>query len=171
MTEIKLIDLIQKLLPEIDLKYPADINLEKIKEFEQWQINQMLTEVDFIGHANKHLVNPLNRSKESNGFKEREFPLTGEEVVRGDYLLYDLVGHHGVALILQFDSLKELIRFVLNGGGYTNPFTTYQIPIINGQIRRFRIFYTSNGKEHEFNKSNPPPFDTEMTDIRLEWLN
>jgi hypothetical protein len=104
----------------------------------------ILKKLDFIG-GNEHIKNPLNDPIEYC-IQDREVPLTGEEEVYGDYLLYDCCGHDGTELIFCHDSLEELEKQMLGGAGIFNPFTTTMIAIVHGRVKH----YKHNGSPESF---------------------
>jgi len=96
-----------------------------------------LERIDFFGD-NEHIENPLNHPIQYY-FKKRETPLTGEEVVYGDYLLYDCCGHNGTAIIYSCENLEEIESHIMSDGGIRNSFTTYNIAIVFGKVKHYEI--------------------------------
>ncbi|MCL1994163.1 MAG: hypothetical protein FWG66_14560 [Spirochaetes bacterium] len=58
--------------------------------------------------------------------------LLGEQTVKGNYLLFDYIGHLPECRVAQCGDLGELIEQIMSEGGILNPFTTTQVPVING---------------------------------------
>ncbi|NEZ41960.1 hypothetical protein [Paenibacillus alvei] len=150
-------------------------------------VNYILEYVDVIGEDNLPLRNPLNLDENVYYFRKRDVPLSGEEMVAGDYLLFDYVGHNEDMFLTQFKSLHELEAEMTNSGGITNPFTTYQIAIIHGVVKRYDIYFTNklDGKEYKFIKdlhdalpeyrslfsesNEPETREYEITNVRIVW--
>lgn len=129
------------------LEEPGDFELQDIIEY-------ISEKVDIIGKDNKDLRNPLNLDKNCSYFRDREIPLTGNEIVFGDYLLFDYVGHNEEMYLRQYDHLEDLEKDIIGRGGITNSFTTYLIPIIMGEIKKYNIYFVNaiHGKKYKFVK-------------------
>ncbi|MEC0090848.1 hypothetical protein [Paenibacillus macquariensis] len=114
------------------------------------ELKQTLTylnkKIDIIGTDNVELRNPLNLDESVFYFRDRETPLTGQEMITGDYLIFDSTGHNEDMFIKQYNSINELEEEITAGGRITNPFTTFQIAIVLGKVRHFNITFT-NGDE------------------------
>ncbi|UNK20281.1 hypothetical protein MNQ98_09830 [Paenibacillus sp. N3/727] len=120
----------------------------------QETINYILEYLDIIGADNLHLRNPLNLDENVFYFRKRDIPMMGNEIVTGEYLLFDYTGHNEDMFLRQLNSLNEIEDEITNGGGITNPFTTFQIAIINGMVRDYEIYFTNklDSKEYKFIK-------------------
>lgn len=70
--------------------------------------------------------------------------LTGSEAVYGDYLLYDSCGHDGTEFIFFCESLEQVEDLIMGDAGILNPFTTYNIAIVFGKVKHYKIM---NDKE------------------------
>lgn len=139
---------------------------EKLSE----TIDEIVTYVYIIGEDNLQLGNPRN--------EEREVTNTGEEVVVGSYLLFDYIEHTEDMYIEQYQSLSALEKAITSSSGVINPFTTYQVAIVNGEVATYEIYFTNkkDGRDYKFNKhihgTLPKSRDErkyEITNVRLAW--
>jgi hypothetical protein len=64
----------------------------------------------------------------------RKKPLNNE-IIKGNFLLFDFIGHIPEYSIKQYNNFEELIEIIISKSGILNQFTTLQIPIINGKAR------------------------------------
>lgn len=133
-------------------------------------ISYIYDKVDIIGVHNKQLKNPVDC------FEQREVPLTGNEIINGEFLLYEYIGHTGDTYIKEFNSIDEIENEIISGSGLTNTFTTYQLAIIKGTVKVYSIFFTNgvDGNEYKFVKGYHDDFELanqfEFTNIRIEWI-
>ncbi|BBH19245.1 hypothetical protein Back11_05900 [Paenibacillus baekrokdamisoli] len=135
--------------------------------------------IDIIGTNNSALRNPLNLDESVFYFRDRENPLTGQEIITGDYLIFDYIGHNGDMFIKQFNSIDELEEEITGSGGITNTFTTYQIAIVMGKVRHYNITFTNgnDGQEYNFVKDVHdalPEYNYEeeiITNVKIHWLD
>ncbi len=134
-------------LAEQAVAYTADdpdIRLER---------EEILKLLDTKGTENEHLANPLNRDPEVFHERPRETAFTGDEAVRGDYLLLDFCGHNPSMRLFDFPNLQDLEAAILGGGGITNIFTTCQLAFLGGRLTPYDVFYESgSGERVKFNK-------------------
>jgi hypothetical protein len=123
---------------------------EKLQE----TVNYILEYIDIIGEDNLRLRNSLNIDKTVFYFRKRETPLSGDEIVIGEYLLFEYTGHNEDMYLKQLNSLSEIEEEITSGGGITNTFTTYQIPFINGVVWDYDIYFINDkdGIEYKFIK-------------------
>lgn len=110
----------------IDIVYPNG----------QFYKNHLLDDL-YFEFGNNHLRTGLKY--EHLYSSERKVPLTGEEYVYGDFLLYDENGHDGCFQILSFDSLKDIGNWILGDAGIDNPFTDRMITIVYGKVKKYEI--------------------------------
>lgn len=142
--------------------------------------------MDIVGSCNSELRNPLNLDETVFIFRDREIPLTGHEMITGDYLIFDYCGHNEDMFITQFNSINELEEEIIGGGGITNTFTTYQIAIVLGKVRHYNITFTNgiDGQEYDFVKDvhdalpewnyeekREEPRLFEITNAKIHWLD
>lgn len=170
----------------IQLKKLACKITHKIFEGETYDVegwlDYMFKRIDVIGQNNKHLRNPLNLDKSCYYSREREKSLSGEELIYGDFILFDYCGHSEDMYIKEFDSLEQLEKAIKDDGGLTNPFTTYQVAIIKGQVKDYNLYFTNknDGKEYKFVKDYHDLLERDaehrgipyfkITNVRLEWV-
>jgi hypothetical protein len=55
--------------------------------------------------------------------------------IKGKYLVFDYIGHLPEMDIKLYDDFGELIKSIISVSGILNPFTTLQVPIINGEAK------------------------------------
>ncbi|WP_339209199.1 hypothetical protein MHH56_15585 [Paenibacillus sp. FSL K6-3182] len=155
---------------------------EKLKQ----TLTYLYKKIDIIGTDNVELRNPLNLDESVFYFRDRETPLTGQEMITGDYLIFDYTGHNEDMFIKQFNSINELEEEITDGGGITNTFTTFQIALVFGKVRHYNITFTNgnNGQEYNFVKDvhdalpeynyeegKPGTQLFEITNVRIHWLD
>lgn len=113
------------------------------KDSEYYSLNSfkesLLRRLEFY-EGNEHLQHV---NEETSYIHNREVPLKGDELVYGDYLLYDCCGHNEMDIIWKLGNLKEVEEHLLDKGGLQNPFTTEMIVIEYGKV-----------KEYEYDKQN-----------------
>lgn len=97
------------------------------------------------GPDNKHLVSPLSQGPNTFYWVERETALTGNEGVKGDYLLFQYSEHQGDMWLWQYESLQTLESAIIGGGGILNYFTTHMVAIIKGKIWRYEVWAVKEG--------------------------
>lgn len=184
MSQYKLSDIARQIAIQSFLK-ETRASYEDVKEI----LAYMYKKVDIIGTDNRTLRNPLNLDKSVFYFRDREGPLTGQEMVTGDYLVFDYVGHSEDMFITQFNSINEIEEKITGGGGITNPFTTYQIAIVMGRFRQYNITFTNgvDGQEYDFAKKihdampeyqsifdkekRPETRRFQITNVKIHWLD
>lgn len=117
-------------------------------------LDEMYKTVDIIGANNRELLNPSNIDESVFYFREREHPLTGQEMIKGEYLIFKYIGHNGNMFIHEYNSIIELEKEITGGGGITNPFITYQLPIVMGKVHHYNITFINkvDGREYDFVK-------------------
>lgn len=168
----------------IQLKKLACKIKNKVLEEESYNtkhlFRHMYAQVDIIGQNNKGLRNPLNLDDNCCYFRGREVPLSGEELIYGDFILFDYCGHNGDMYIEEFDSIEQLEKSIKDDGGFTNLFTTYQVAIIKGEVKDYNLYFTngSDGEEYKFIKGEHDLLDIngdrkdipdfKITNVRLE---
>ncbi|PWV87633.1 hypothetical protein DFQ01_1607 [Paenibacillus cellulosilyticus] len=119
---------------------------------------------------------------------KREVPLSGDEILEGDFFLFDYIGHNEDMYLRQYTSMTEIEEQITNGGGITNPFTTYQVVIVNGEVKEYEIYFTNknDGIEYKFVKDLHdalPEYQSigstsrkqvrreyEITDVKIVWI-
>jgi hypothetical protein len=81
-------------------------------------------------------------------------PFAEDLELRLPYLLVEHVAHVPETTVFGFPTLPDLEQAILSGSGLTNFFTTHCIAFVQGEARRYRIFYRDEaGKELVFSKS------------------
>ncbi|WP_169088959.1 hypothetical protein [Paenibacillus sp. PL91] len=150
------------------------------------ELADIYKKIDIVGIDNSELRNPLNLDESVFIFREREIPLTGQEMITGEYLIFDYCGHNEDMFIKQFNSINELEEEIIGGGGITNTFTTYQIAFVSGKVRHYNITFTngSDCQEYDFVKGvhdalpewnyeeERPGFELfEITNVKIHWLD
>ena len=128
---MKLADLTDKILKRID----------GVEEFDHITNDYIYKSIDFRGNRNQNLANPLNQEKSIYYLRQRDIPLTGVEEIDGKYLLFTESSHDEFTLLEDFDSLFELEAAIISDSGEINPFTTYSVAFINGEIRDYEITF------------------------------
>lgn len=192
MNRYKLSDIVIQIAVHSFLK-ETELSEEQLTKLSEEEMKEVLTylykKIDIIGTDNGELRNPLNLDESFFYFRDREIPLTGQEMITGDYLIFDYTGHNEDMYITQFNSINELEEEITGHGGITNQFTTYQIAIVKGKVRQYKVTFINgnDGKEYDFVKDlhheNPVYqnfFDEEerpesqlfkITDVKMHWLD
>jgi hypothetical protein len=135
----------------------------------QFMMNEIYNRMEIYGSDNKEFDNALNSSG------ERLNLLSANDVIVGDYFIFDYSGHNGDTVLFQCDSIEEAESSILDPGGIINKFTTYQIAIIKGKIQDYDIYFINeDGVQVKFIKGihDSLNFDIErMTSLRVEWID
>lgn len=130
--------------------------------------------LDFF-RGNEHVSNPLNNDPEVHYFRGREEGkfLTGDEIVYGNYLLFEESSHDYFAAVYQYSSLLEIQKHLIGGGSYTNGFTANSVVIVDGKTKPFVIKgYDKNANEYTHVKfENDDLFELELDRQWVEWLD
>ena len=95
--------------------------------------------------------------------------LSGNEEINAKYLLYSYTGHNGTSILYECDSLEEIENDILSGAGILNYFSTYEIPIIEGKYKNYKVFtLNDNGNKIIFDQNNYDLFNNKK--VFIEWL-
>jgi hypothetical protein len=148
--------------------------------------------VVFKGELNEHLNKdlPMIPSLEEGGWVEfkrilhklgiyqsvRKKNLPFSTVIEGDYLLYDYTEKIHLSAIVACSDLADLEQKMASWGGTLNRFSTCQVPIVHGKIRRFQLECTdlATGEHHVLHKEGVhdehfTAFD-QYAKIEVQWL-
>lgn len=164
MNEIKLKDLIELIIEEMNDPW---IKSRKVNFIDEW----MLKRVDIIGESNENIPHRIDIHKERK--RENNNLLTGEEIIRGKYLVYWCNGHDGFETISEHNDLKEVEDFILDF--HDNSFINMILVFQDGKIKKWEV--TGPSKTYEVInkeiKSDGIPRSTIKTTIhaKLKWLN
>ena len=116
---------LRELFKEI-INISKDIETFTVEELWKW------TKFD---RRNECLNNSLGIHKYSGVPVEGRKELLKDQRINGNYLLFDFIGHLPEFDIKQYNNFEELIENIIGENGILNPFTTIQIPIINGRCK------------------------------------
>ena len=116
---------LRELFEEI-VNISRDIETFTVEELWKW------TKFDSI---NKCLNNSLGIHKYSGVPVEGRKELLKDQRIKGDYLLFDFIGHLPEFDLKQYNNFECLIENIIGENGILNSFTTIQIPIINGKCK------------------------------------
>lgn len=146
------------------------------EHFNPVSTERMMCIVDFVGPSNEHLANPLNKDPNVYYFRPRPVPLTGDEEISGEYLMFDYCSHYESMKLREFESLSELEKIILDGAGITNNFTSDMVAIVHGTVKRYTVtfFGAKTGSRQVFDKTiqytGPEPF-RDHEQLQLHWLD
>jgi hypothetical protein len=135
-----------------------DIAAFTVEELWEW------TKFDGI---NKHLNNSLSIHKYSGvPIEGRKEPLNNQNI-KGDYLIFDLIGHLPEFDIKQYNNFEDIIETIVSHNGILNSFTTLEIPIINGKAKDilFALKYQEKCFKNELKKEALEKIRNEMMKI------
>jgi hypothetical protein len=100
-------------------------------------------------------------------------PFAEDLELRLPFLLVEHVAHVPETTLFGYPTLPDLERAILGGSGLLNDFTTHSIAFVQGEVRRYRIFYRDEaGDEIVFSKAaqiEENNFSNPYADRRLEW--
>jgi hypothetical protein len=133
--------------------------------------------LDTEGSRNPHLGNPLNHPQ-SGFFRKREHPLSGDEIVNGEFLSLIYCNHDPFVRLVDHDDLASLEAKILGPGGLLNPYINYIVAFISGKVAKYRITYVGpDGAVLPFDKYNQyrlikweKPLDAQYPNAAIEWL-
>lgn len=109
-------------------------------------------------------------------------PIFRDELIYGDFILFNYCGHSEDMYIKELDSLEQLEKSITSNAGFTNPFTTYQVAIIKGEVKDYNLYFTNgnDGEDYKFIKDYYDVLEGDaerrgiphfiITNVRLEWL-
>jgi hypothetical protein len=183
MTSISLGKLIDMLNRELERHHHDPVGLS-----EEFRKN-----VVFKGEPNEHLNKdlPMIPSFEEGGWVEfkrilhklgiyhatRKKNLPFATAIEGDYLLYDYTEKIHLSAIISCRDLADLELKMSSWGGTLNRFSTCQIPIVHGKIRRFELECTHRitGEHHVLHREgvhdeHSNAFD-QYAKIEVQWLD
>ena len=149
--------------------------------------------VVFKGEPNEHLNKdlPMIPSFEDGGWVEfkrilhklgiyqatRKKNLPFATLIEGDYLLYDYTEKIHLCAIISCRDLADLEAKMSSWGGTLNKFSTCQIPIVHGKIKRFQLecVHRITGEHHVLHREGVhdehfTAFD-QYAKIQVEWLD
>lgn len=130
--------------------------------------------LDFFG-GNEHLRNPSNQGEhvyDPMGREEGKH-LKGDEIICGDYLIFEECGHDYRAGVYQCGSLLEIQQHIVGGGSYLNGFTDNTVVIVHGEVKPFVV----KGYDRQQNvithvkHENDALFELHMKCKWVEWLD
>ena len=130
---------------------------EKIETF---SVEELWKWTKFDG-INEYLNNSLVIHEYSGVPIKGRIELLDNQSIKGNYLLFDFVGHLPEYDIRLYSNFDELIETIISDGGILNQFTTIQIPIINGIAKN--ILFVSKYK-------NETSFENELEKETIEKL-
>jgi hypothetical protein len=139
---------------------------------------EIYSRLDAWGEMNPHLKNP-SRHPVAKWSTPREQPLSGDEEVHGDYLLFVWCSHDPFIHLREYESRETLEATLLSGGGAFNPFLTYLVPFIEGKVAQFRVTFRREDGEvaclakypgSKWPKFDPLALETAFPGRKLEWL-
>jgi hypothetical protein len=119
---------------EYNLRQIFEQILSISKDIEEFTMEELWKWAKFYG-TNKHLNNLFVMHEQSGVPIEGRKEIFNEQSIKGQYLLFDFIGHLPEFDIKQYNSFEELIETIVSINGILNRFTTLQIPIINGEAK------------------------------------
>ena len=97
----------------------------------------------------------------------------GELRAFGKYWVFDHIAHVPESRVLEFSTLRELEEYLISPSGPTNPFSTYAIPVIDGQVKEYRLVHGQGEETETFEKSkqsrSPSHARQDPRQWRIEW--
>lgn len=130
-----------------------------------------------FGYKNEEL-NKSFEVHEPSGYHytPRKKPLTGNELVEGEYFICDYDGHRPEITLYYFKTQERLEEHLLSDGCILNSYCTFAIPIINKKAKLYSIEYfnTINNTIERldlraYKKDHTPDMD-EMTQRKVVWF-
>jgi len=133
-------------------------------------VEMLYASLDLRGPQNGHLA----ISKDYDGTYEmrRETLLTGDEEIRGDYLVLDYCNHEERICLTEYKTLENAERYILGGAGVFNSFTNLVLVFDHLRLRNYRVTYRSRRDDRrvEFDITARNIADRPYRDRRIEWL-
>lgn len=134
MNEIKLIDLL-KIIVSKEGEEDEDYDIIKswyLKRIEVYgKSNLHIPYLEIHGDEDPYCTKCEERTKENNNL------LTGEEIVKGKYLVYSCGGHDGTETIVEYDNLEEVENYLLNF--YDNNFINSILVFEDNQVKDWKV--------------------------------
>jgi len=125
----------------IDILYEADgaEHLEPYYNYQDFKDN-MLNILQFFNCGEELEEDEVRRSG-------RDTPLTGEEVVRGDLLLFDYYHHDNYASIEKIDSIDDVECAILNEAEFSSHYKSSIVLIEKGEEKKYKYNENNNTVE------------------------
>jgi hypothetical protein len=143
--------ILEEVMKEYNLRKIFEQIVNISKDIAPFTVERLWEWTKFDG-INKHLNNSLIIHKYSGvpigGRKE----LLNNQNIKGKYLLFEFIGHLPEFDIKQYNKFEEIIETIISSQGILNPFTTLEIPIINGEAKDilFALKYQEKYEEEYF---------------------
>jgi hypothetical protein len=131
--------------------------------------------LDAQGDQNPH----LKIRRVGRGPPRREQPLSGDEEVHGEYLLFVWCPHDQFIHLDEYKSKEGLEKILLSASGAFCPFLTYLVPFVKGKLAPFRISFRGNDGRIEYRPKypwdkwpqyGPDALDQVFPNRKIEWL-
>ena len=153
-------------MEEYNLKQIFEQIINISKDIEEFTIAELWKWTKFDG-INKHLNISLVIHEHSGVPIEGRREIFDDQNIKGQYLLFDFIGHLPEFDIKQYNNFEELIKTIVSDNGILNQFTSLQIPIINGRAKNMLfVLKYKNKTSFENNIENEM-----MEKIRNEIIN
>jgi hypothetical protein len=133
----------EKQLKEYNLRKIFEQIIDMSLNIEPFTIEELWKWTKF-DNANEYLNNSLVIHEYSGVPIEGRKEKLSSQNIKGEYLLFDFIGHLPEMAIRQYNNFEEMIDSIISDSGILNPFTTLQIPIINGEAKN--ILFALNYK-------------------------
>jgi hypothetical protein len=116
------------------------------QNIETFTVQELWKWTKFDG-VNEYLNKTLNIHEYSDVAIDGRKELLENHTIAGNYLLFDYIGHLPEFAIRQYNNFEDLIENIIGGNGILNPFTSLQIPIVNGKCKN--ILFTLKYKNEQ----------------------
>jgi hypothetical protein len=140
-------------LEEYNLRQIFEQIISVSKDIVTFTVEELWEWVKF-DDTNKYLNDSLSIHKYSGVPIEGRKELLNNQNVEGNYLLFELIEHLPEFDIKKYNNLEEIIETIISPKGILNPFTTLEIPIINGEAKDilFALKYQEKYFKNELEK-------------------
>jgi hypothetical protein len=121
--------------------------------------------INFMGICNESLY------FEDKKTDEETVKRSGDEMVFGDYLLFDIYGHDGRYTLTSCKSLAEVEMRIMSGAGITNSFTNEQVAVVHGEVKKYELKLKQGDTYIFFKKYENDNLFFDSPDVIFSWLN
>lgn len=165
MNEIKLIDLINIIIKEMNDPW---IDSKRVGFIKDWMLKKLV----ISGESNKHIPGFNQEDFRDERKEENNNLLTGNEIIKGEYLVYWCCGHDAEEVIEEYSELKGVEDFLLEF--HDNSFLNTILVFQDGRIKEWEVNGPPNTRKVIDQKViNGITCTTTKTIIhaKVEWIN
>jgi hypothetical protein len=125
---------VNKFMEKYNLRQLFEQIIDISQKIETFTVEELWKWTKFDG-INIYLNKTLKLHKYSGTAIDGRKESLNNQIITGDYLLFDYIEHLPEFTIRQYNNFEDLIENIIGERGILNQFTTLQIPIIKGKCK------------------------------------